>query len=463
MRFQLAAAAVLASASVAFADDRADLRGAWTIPRDQSTTAPPGTLLLQRTKKGTSADSYRAVLISAVGKSSYLTGSYELKATFDGKKLALEVPLAPFKTTDGLATAVLGDAGPNATWSGGTAQAVYRFGGNKSFDTLRLATAPQSSKFDCPDEVRRPKEPDVRTPAEWERAEEILWGYEDAFAVTRIYAAAISGTANEAVKHRIFVSSQADRDQLEYELAQLQAPMAKVEIDDARLQTVWMRDYGPIILKSKKDGRRIVGDMGYYSNRKLDDSLPTQYAQLRGWERRDVESLKLEGGNFMTDGKGRFFVTTRAFEENGPNEDRLEQEFNDLGMDQVVWFERMPEPEGTGHMDMFAKLMDEKTVFVGKCVDQPQFGRVLDRNAAKFENLGYKVIRLQMASGPKLETYTNALFVGGTVLVPIYKESTDQAALDAYRAQGWKPVGIDARVIIQANGAIHCISMQIAR
>src|SRR5207253_2300744 len=97
---------------------------------------------------------------------------------------------------------------------------------------------------------------------------------------------------------------------LEYELAQQDVPMDKVEVDPARLQTVWMRDYGPIILKSKKDGRRIVGDMGYFSNRHLDDSLPSQYAKMRGWERRDVESLKLEGGNFMTDGKGRFFVTT---------------------------------------------------------------------------------------------------------------------------------------------------------
>jgi agmatine/peptidylarginine deiminase len=458
---KLAAVLVLAAASTAFAEERADLRGAWTIPRDPGSYAPPGTLLLQRTKVSASVDNYRAVLVSTVGKSSYLTGSYQLAATFDGRKLTLSVPLGPLKATDGLSAAVFGTLGAGTT-TNGFAKAVYRLTGNKSFDVLRLATASPGSQFDYPGEVRRPKEPDVRTPAEWERSEEILWGFADAFLVSSIYAEAIRGTADEPVRHRIFTASKLDRCQLEYELAQEDAPMDKVIFTPARLQTVWMRDYGPIVLKSKKDGHRIVGDMGYHWNRQLDDSLPSQYAALRGWERRDVESLKLEGGNFMTDGKGRLFVTTRPFVESS-DEAKLEREFNELGMDQVVWFEQMPEPEGTGHIDMFAKLMDEKTVLVGKCIDQDRFGRVLDRNAARFESLGYDVVRVTMASGPQLQTYTNSLFVGSSVLVPVYKKKTDKAALATYRSLGWRPVGIDARVIILANGAIHCISMQVPR
>jgi agmatine/peptidylarginine deiminase len=239
-------------------------------------------------------------------------------------------------------------------------------------------------------------------------------------------------------------------------------PLDRVRFSNKKFQTVWMRDFGPIVLQ-RPDGSRVVGDMGYFPDRPKDDFVPAQYAKARGWQRRDVESLLLEGGNYMSDGRGRVFTTTRALEVN-PSQAHVEDRLRDLGAREVLFFERMPEPEGTGHIDMFAKLVDERTVLVGRCLDHVKFGAVLDRNAERFEQLGYRVIRLTMASGPKLMTYTNSLFVGRTVLVPTYnKAQRDQAALEVYQQLGWKPVGIDARSVIAANGAIHCISMQIPR
>ena len=96
----------------------------------------------------------------------------------------------------------------------------------------------------------------------------------------------------------------------------------------------------------------------------------------------------------------------------------VEASLRRVGAREVLFFERMDDPEGTGHIDMFAKLMDEHTVLVGRHAD-PRWSGTLDRNAQRF------------------------------------------AALETYRRLGWKPVGIDVRSIIGANGAIHCISMQV--
>ena len=51
--------------------------------------------------------------------------------------------------------------------------------------------------------------------------------------------------------------------QLRYEMAQDNVPMGDVEILVASLDSVWMRDYGPIVLK-RPDGSRVVADCDYW-------------------------------------------------------------------------------------------------------------------------------------------------------------------------------------------------------
>lgn len=113
---------------------------------------------------------------------------------------------------------------------------------------------------------------------------------------------------------------------------------------------------------------------------------------------------------------------------------------------------------------MYAKLVDAKTVLVSDCDDAPDNKAVLDRNARRFEALGYRVIRLLEANSRKLQTYTNAVLVGKTALVPTYESpERDKAALAVYTQLGWKAVGIDCRFIVRHNGAIHCLAMQVPK
>src|SRR5690606_15446032 len=72
----------------------------------------------------------------------------------------------------------------------------------------------------------------------------------------------------------------------------------------AALDSVWMRDYGPIVLKDSATGQRSIADLIYYPGRYDDDRFPRAYASYRGWSRTAV-NISYEGGNFMTDGRGQ--------------------------------------------------------------------------------------------------------------------------------------------------------------
>lgn len=471
LRTRLALSLLLLAPTAALAQ-QADLSGHWAVQVPANDKHRPGSALFVKTGAGR----YDVKLILHVKQELVVV---QLQGGFDGTTLVL----GPAGVDAGIISAV-GNQPPSSS-NVKTARYELRIKNPGPLDLERLVLLSGSIEgVRMPRELHRTTGPmtpphwqqasRVRAPAEWEQAEEILWGAKDEFAVSTIYAAAIKGTAHEAVDHWLYTSSQAGENQLRYELAEAGVDLSssKVRFSNKRFQTVWMRDFGPIILE-RLDGvpdgedRRIVGDMGYYSDRPADDFVPAQYARARRLPRFNVESLKLEGGNYMSDGAGRIFTTSRAFEQNQSQhgiQAHVEDRLRDLGAREVLFFERMPEPEGTGHIDMFAKLVDADTVLVGRCDSPPKFKAVLDRNAQRFEELGYEVIRLDMASGSKLMTYTNSLFVGKTVLVPTYNNPTrDAAALKIYRDLGWNAVGIDAREVIKANGAIHCISMQIPR
>ncbi|MCB0820461.1 MAG: agmatine deiminase family protein, partial [Bacteroidetes bacterium] len=60
-------------------------------------------------------------------------------------------------------------------------------------------------------------------------------------------------------------------------------------------------------------------------------------------------------------------------------------------------------------------------------------------------------------------TYSNAVFVNKTVLLPVYEEQYDTTALRIWRENlpGYRVVGINCNSIISASGAIHCITHSV--
>jgi agmatine deiminase len=62
-------------------------------------------------------------------------------------------------------------------------------------------------------------------------------------------------------------------------------------------------------------------------------------------------------------------------------------------------------------------------------------------------------------------TYANFLVINGAVLVPVYGEENDKAALSAIGEvfPNREIIGVDCRPLIQQHGSLHCVTMQLPK
>ena len=455
-----------------------DLEGSWTVSRDDPGSPGARVRLGSRRTRG-QEDGYAVTLrVSGAERSG--------RGRFEGAllRIQVEVPATAVPTT-GLIE-VLSDSRRDRTPVETTRRARATYELRRGARTERFRLTGGDPGF--PGSFERPRELDVVCPAEWEASQEVLWATPsrtNSFGEVGIYAEAVAGT--RGVRHRIFTTSDADALYVAQFLGARLGEAAwerrsdEVELGErVPLDTIWMRDYGPLTCRRLRGRDKVVGDSRYFPGRENDDALPVAYARARGWEHRPVP-LQFEGGNFISDGAGRVFMTRIVAERNGGQE-AAEDALALLGARQVEWFEPLPEHDGTGHIDMFAKLTGPSSAVVGDDAPGALNDAHLDRAAAQLTGLGFQVSRLRMGRNPRLgkvaaqlQTYSNSLFVGRVALVPQYggprdgvdsdpeTVTRDLAALQVYRQSGYTPVPVDARAVIPGNGAVHCISMQVPR
>ena len=348
-------------------------------------------------------------------------------------------------------------------------------------------------------------------------------------------------------------------------MAPYKSRMRLITIDLPMFPSTWTRDWAPISAVDQNKNR-IILDFNYYPFRPTDDYVPTLIAKsIEKYERLSVP-LYLEGGNFLTAGDRVCFTTSRTIESNnekpksyivdakgivigeegsapvGPDlklvkgigyfdrEGNMRVRKDELmlnhaaivdllkksaGCKNVHIFPKMPH-ESTGHLDMWTKALDEKTMIVGEinrsdaatladkslAAASLDLAQYLDERSDQISKFGFHVIRIPMPlphrltkkTGPQggvafgFRSFTNSLLVVGektrTVLVPRYKKvwnlqsSADHKAREEYpdhsrtaeieakvasiyQEAGYKVEWIDADEIIAYGGAVHCATMQI--
>lgn len=258
--------------------------------------------------------------------------------------------------------------------------------------------------------------------------------------------------------------------------------------DGAKYLTVWARDWSPQSAFTP-EGQLVLLDFNYYSNRDADDSAARSLIDLFN---KDVPATASvtdpsvvsrisvpvynEGGNFMNNDDGDCLMTTRVTDANNaeaiavaaPDNARkkikgdevmdktevIRQYKEKAGCKTVSIFPRIPY-EGTGHIDMWAKFLDNKTIIVneireevvaldwyteeerGKVVEIQSF---LEDRAKDIKALGFNVVRIPMpapvfgyfayADASKKQiieypdvfrSYTNSITVNGTAVTPRYE------------------------------------------
>ncbi|MEW5807409.1 MAG: agmatine deiminase family protein [Acidobacteriota bacterium] len=294
----------------------------------------------------------------------------------------------------------------------------------------------------------------------------------------------------------MIVESQTDEDYVKSTLSNCGVPLTNVIFIRENVDSIWSRDYGPEYMRTPLQEAHIT-DAQYYWTRTNDDVIPYRIAMREEIPAHEAR-IDFEGGNFQSDGYGHCFYTDGVYEANSTmTPEQVDQVFRDYyNCKETTALQRLI-GEGTGHIDMFAKLLSPTKWIVGQYpVGDPNY-QVLEDNAALLASLTayngqpYEVIRIPMPpttptalaldygdllprwdtseGGPSLNlqeiwrTHTNSTIADALVLVPIYGKGTDEEALQIYSdaMPGHVIVGIDSEAIIPLGGAMHCVTMQV--
>ena len=326
--------------------------------------------------------------------------------------------------------------------------------------------------------ITDPPDSIVYTPAEFDSVTGVIFAWE---AYPTLLTDLIKEVAEDDTAW-VVVDNTSEQNSVSNTLSNANVNMDRVVFQVIETNSVWIRDYGPWWIIEPENSLAII-DLVYNRPRPLDDTYPESAA---GYFDINYYGLGLieAGGNMLLDGQGSVIVSNVIFDGSqgfDPNltQDQLEQYFLDyFGVHKVIVTPHLIN-DGTGHIDMFVKLINDTTIIVGEYENQSAgfsgnydiCNQVANQLANETNGAGrpFNIVRMPMPPYNNGITYTyiNSLIVNNKVLVPIYGFSNEFASDDSILAlyetvmPGVEAVGFDCNQIIPANGAIHCIAMKV--
>lgn len=311
----------------------------------------------------------------------------------------------------------------------------------------------------------------LRALGEFEATEGVLiaWDWDESEYLFELIIATSS-----ASKVWVITANQRESARLERDLLRAGVSKANLGFFEFSHEGIWTRDFGPWTAVDA-DGNPAFIDVIYYPNRRRDDAVPTlmgRYFNAPTYR----APVEIEGGNFMSDGAGRCFFSSKVLEVNvGSDAQDLTDLFYDyLGCEYSVILEPLYGEE-TGHIDMFSKLVGPNTMLVGEYSerDDSMNSYLLERNVQKIRRFAeqtdwpLEIIRIPMPAPRRsgaYPSYTNSLIVNDTVIIPIYPSQPqyERAAIAAYQrafSRAYRFITLNADDIIEMGGAIHCTTM----
>lgn len=339
-----------------------------------------------------------------------------------------------------------------------------------------------------------PDYPELRTMAEWEEVQSLTITWAFFFPILKQIAKA----AQEECE--VIILSQ-DVNETEFYLLSNAGGVSgldnldNVTILDADFNSIWMRDYAANTVYGNGVDDLILVDWIYNRPRPEDDASPQVIADHLGVDlyctTEDPIDLVNTGGNFMADGFGSGFASRLILDENAfgnpygvsqKNESEIDQIMLDwMGLERYIKMDTLPNDE-IHHIDMHMKLLDEERILVSEypegVSDGPQIMANIEYLISSFNSTfgtPYELTwipappdngewPLLNENGASYKTYTNAVFVNNTILLPTYQEPYDSEAIAIWEEAmpGYNIVGIDVdnegQDLIALSGAIHCIT-----
>lgn len=249
----------------------------------------------------------------------------------------------------------------------------------------------------------------------------------------------------------------------------------------------WLRDSGPVTLYAGTCPLWLdfafTGWGGKYAA-EADDRLvaalleDARFAHIQ----RQREEFALEGGAIETDGEGTLLSTWACLEHRHPGRSREElrqQLARMLACTRVLVLEHgeLQGDDTNAHIDTLARFASGDSIVHQACDDpaDPHFSSLRDMSAELAalrtrDGQPYRLFalpwagELRAADGRRLAaSYANFLIVNGAVLMPGYDVATDVAAAQVLTTAfpGREVVIVPCRPLIEQNGSLHCVSMQL--
>jgi agmatine deiminase len=336
--------------------------------------------------------------------------------------------------------------------------------------------------------ITSPPNGPLRTMAEWEEIQSlcVTWSTSAYYPLLREII------KNARLECEVIVICS-DSNSVISNLTSASVPLSNIKFLEKPYNTIWMRDYGANTVYMNDVDSLILVDWIYNRPRPKDDTIPSVLANFKGLPlfstTQAPNDLVHTGGNFMSDGFGTAFSSKLTQIENAEDNDynvtaKTPAEIDTvlkkfMGIEKQIWWEILPY-DGINHIDMHAKLLDEETLLMTEypagIADGPQIEANLQYLLSNYNSVfgtPYKIIRMPAppmensntwpSNGGDYLTYSNCVFVNKTVLVPQYYEEFDTVATRILKENlsGYNIVGLDCNTIIEASGAIHCISHSI--
>ncbi len=339
-----------------------------------------------------------------------------------------------------------------------------------------------------------PKDLGYRFPAEFEKhfATWLSWPHKEASwpgKLESIYAPYSQFV--KAVSENEFVHINVLNDEMKL-FAQAKLEAVSANMDRIRFYThpsndAWCRDHGPAFLINPSAAQpKIIVDWNYnawgnkYPPFDLDDKIPTLIASIYGIPV-VYPDIVMEGGSVDFNGKGTLITSASCLLNQNRNpllskagiESYLQAYYC---VDQILWIKDGIIGDDTdGHVDDTVRFYNEDSVLA--VVEENRSDEnyeILQQNLTDLRSMRLlngkqlNVIELPMPDkiiydGQRLPaSYANFYIANGVVVVPVFKCSKDDRALqiiqDAFPDR--KIVGIDSTDIIWGLGSFHCLSQQ---
>lgn len=253
------------------------------------------------------------------------------------------------------------------------------------------------------------------------------------------------------------------------------------------LDDLWMRDTGPVFVKSNQE---MLGGIDFNFNgwgekqEYTHDAEVAQFVIDQARSQAIATSLVLEGGAIEVDGHGTAMLTESSVLNQNRNPGISKSEFEALlkpllGLRKIIWLPGIRGQDITdGHIDFYARFAGPGVVVAGyepdpyfpdHAVTKQNLAILRSETDADGRNLDVIVLENPQTIRPTFETtefaagYINFYIVNGAVIIPEFgddlADSRAQSILqDLYPERDILQLNIDA--IAAGGGGLHCTTQQ---